>query len=246
MAQNERLVTRLLFPVYPGRMKPPRHGLERGSSMRRNQTRFVILAAGVPLWLAVFAPPPAFAQFGGGGGGGGDLTSASRRNLRGTGGDSKQQAAPPVLPGTKSSPEAAAPTLAPADLSPTDALFDAINRGDLTAARDAVNRGANMDQHNVLGLTALDLAIDLGRNEISFLLLSFRPDTAASGRNAARAGGTQTASADPAPRRRGRYRGETPAIAAEAAAPATPRLHAGNGGAPVPGAGFLGFNPGRN
>ena len=31
------------------------------------------------------------------------------------------------------------------DLQPTDALFDAINRGDIAAARDALNRGADLN-----------------------------------------------------------------------------------------------------
>ncbi|MBP0466644.1 ankyrin repeat domain-containing protein, partial [Roseomonas sp. PWR1] len=61
-----------------------------------------------------------------------------------------------------------------ANLSPTAALFDAINRGDMAAARDAVNRGANLEERNVLGLTPVDAAVDQGRNEILFYLLSAR------------------------------------------------------------------------
>ena len=61
-----------------------------------------------------------------------------------------------------------------AEMSPNDALFDAINRGDLAAAKDALSRGAQLDAHNVLGQTPTDAAIDLSRNDITFLLLSMR------------------------------------------------------------------------
>ena len=80
---------------------------------------------------------------------------------------------PAGLPGAQSSPGAVAPPSQPTVMmEPTDALFDAINRGDLTAARDAVNRGADMNGHNVLGMTPIQLSVDLGRNDITFLLLS--------------------------------------------------------------------------
>ena len=63
-------------------------------------------------------------------------------------------------------------------MSPNDALFDAINRGDIAAARDALSRGAELDAHNLLGMTPMELSVDLGRNDISFLLLSYRVRTA--------------------------------------------------------------------
>jgi hypothetical protein len=59
-------------------------------------------------------------------------------------------------------------------MEPTDALFDAINRGDIGTARDAISRGADLHGHNVLGMTPLELSVDLGRNDISFMLLSMR------------------------------------------------------------------------
>ena len=59
-------------------------------------------------------------------------------------------------------------------MAPTAALFDAINRGDIIAARDALNRGADLNAQNVLGMTPIDLSVDLGRNDITFLLLSMR------------------------------------------------------------------------
>jgi hypothetical protein len=81
---------------------------------------------------------------------------------------------PAALPGATSSataPDHAGPR---PDLAPNLALFDAVNRGDKAAARDAVNRGADIEARNVLGLTPLELSVDLGRNDITFLLLSLR------------------------------------------------------------------------
>jgi hypothetical protein len=93
------------------------------------------------------------------------------------GGDAHTKApkvAPPAaLPGAQSNPDEVAPR-ASIDLPPNQALFDAINRGDITVARDAIGRGADLDAHNVLGMTPLDLSVDLGRNDITFLLLSMR------------------------------------------------------------------------
>ena len=75
------------------------------------------------------------------------------------------------------------------DMPPTEALFDAINRGDLAAAKDAINRGADINGRNVLGLTPLDLSVDLGRNNISFVLLSLRGEAGYTTSSAARRGG---------------------------------------------------------
>lgn len=61
-----------------------------------------------------------------------------------------------------------------ADMEPTAALFDAINRGSLLSAKESVNRGADLNHRNMLGQTPLDMAIDLNRNPIIFLLLSMR------------------------------------------------------------------------
>jgi len=84
-----------------------------------------------------------------------------------------RQAAPPTaLPGAESMESD--PGHAAADMNPTSALFDAINRGSLGAAKEALNRGADMGGHNVLGQTPLDMSIDLNRNDITFLLLSMR------------------------------------------------------------------------
>ena len=80
------------------------------------------------------------------------------------------------MPGAQSNPDDVAKATN-TDLPPTDALFDAVNRGDIVTARDAIGRGADLTAHNVLGMTPLDLSVDLGRNDITFLLLSLRGST---------------------------------------------------------------------
>ena len=98
-----------------------------------------------------------------------------------------QQPPPPGLPGAAStnSPGAAstnssgAPPPSFSALPPNQALFEAINHGDLAEARDAVSRGAQLDARNVLGMTPLELALDLNRNDIAFFLLSIQHESAA-------------------------------------------------------------------
>ncbi|MBB5694620.1 ankyrin repeat domain-containing protein [Muricoccus pecuniae] len=177
---------------------------------------------------------------------------------------------PPALPGLAGR-RAVEPI--PADkpginLSPNDALFDAINRGDLAAAREAMARGADLNARNQLGLTPVDTAVDQGRNEIVFYLLSARGSAGS---------GPTIAPSEPAPppqaARRGRAgrdpaappvleereeapgrvsgllsdppRGRGSAGAAAPVAPVRARLFAGDGGAPRPEIGFLGFDAGR-
>ncbi len=215
--------------------------------MRVLLSRIMVLGVVVPLGLTAMGIAPAFAQFGGTGGAGPPNTvqGAAQRNLRGAGQAPKTEAAPPVLPGTKGATEAAAPTKSAADMTPTEALFDAINRGDLEASRGAVNRGANLNEVNSLGLTPLDLSVDLGRNEISFMLLSQRGDD-----TTARRAGRGSAARDDARVRddiampRAAVRRQRIAADAAPASPVTanPRYYSGSGGAPIPGAGFLGFN----
>jgi hypothetical protein len=125
-------------------------------------------------------------------------------------------------------------------MSPTEGLFDAINRGDLTAARDAINRGADLGGQNLLGMTPLELSVDLGRNDISFVLLSMRGDNP-NARGEARKDTGQAGGEAPRVVSRARV------MAASARAPeepvvVTPRLYSGNGGTPIPAAGFLGFD----
>jgi hypothetical protein len=87
------------------------------------------------------------------------------------------KAPPPAIPGAISSSTPAPPLKSAAEMSPNDALFDSINRGDAGGARDAMNRGAQLDAHNVLGQTPLDAAIEANRNDITFMLLSLRGST---------------------------------------------------------------------
>ena len=158
---------------------------------------------------------------------------------------------PSAVPGARAEPTAVAPALKSAlDLPPNEALFDAINRGDMAVAKDAVNRGADLNATNVLGLTPIELAVDLGRNQISFYLLSLRGGTVDPGRSGPP---PQQVAAKPPTRaeRLATQRAERAArsqnAAAEAvpAAPRTARLFAGNGGQPIPQAGFLGFDANR-
>ncbi len=157
--------------------------------------------------------------------------------------------APAAIPGARSNPSTVAPaSRAAADLPPTDALFDAINRGDIAAARDAVSRGADLDGTNVLGLTPLEQSVDLSRNDITFMLLSMR-----GGGDVSSSASASVAPAAPAnlPPTRVASRRRTPhievqrSVASEDAVPARPAavLYSGNGGTPVPSAGFLGFGP---
>jgi len=210
-----------------------------------------ILLSGLPAaLLALAAAPGAHAQSGTPGGPG--LRAGAAQPTPAFGAPARPP--PPALPGLAGrqaiEPIPASPNTP--NLSPNAALFDAINRGDLPAARDAVGRGAELDSRNVLGLTPLDAAIDQGRNEIYFYLVSARGSTRNPAAGAGEAGLTQ---AQRAARER-QLRAEAERAAREAARatgggrgaapqPAGPRLFASDGGAPQPDAGFLGFDAGR-
>ena len=177
-------------------------------------------------------------------------------------GHRKYEPGPAGVPGARAEPALVAPAdrdRVPADMPPTEALFDSINRGDAVAAREAIGRGADIQGRNVLGLTPLEQAVDLGRNDISFLLLSLR-----GGAGFSTTGGPQAAQAaanSPASSRAQRQADAREAakarrqqIADDRASRGTPaapvaarnaRLFAGDGGAPVPQAGFLGFDSAR-
>lgn len=201
------------------------------------------LAAGLLLPLA----GPAAAQSG--------MGNSLRPNV-GVAQEAPRQAPPPALPGSRATPTPVAPaTRVPTDMPPTEALFDAINRGDIAGARDAIGRGADLNGHNVLGLTPLELSVDLGHNDISFLLLSLRTPSpgptarpgAAEARAPTRAERQAAERAERAERARQARQVRLDAEAARASrtAPQAPRLFAGDGGTPVPQAGFLGFDPAR-
>jgi hypothetical protein len=170
----------------------------------------------------------------------------------------KAEPPPPAVPGARARPDSVAPSSrATADMPPTEALFDAINRGDIASARDAISRGADLDGTNLLGMTPLALSVDLGRNDISFLLLSLRGSDGSSSAEARNPGQGNGNAAPPSPAdrkralaearadSRARERTNRVAVAPPPAHPArqTPALFAGNGGTAVPAAGFLGFDP---
>jgi len=166
---------------------------------------------------------------------------------------------PPGLPGARVDEDTVAPSDRPAaEMRPTEALFDAINRGDISAARDAINRGAELNARSILGMTPLDLAIDLARKDIAFLLLSLRGSDDRPAPRAGVASNTRAPNrAQPAeapqatrqpPRPNGTQSGIQSARVAPTPGPAAPqgaRLFAGDGGTPAPDAGFLGFDGGR-
>ena len=186
--------------------------------------------------------PPNVGQFGG-------ITGAPNIGGQGQPTTTGRPATPPPagLPGAQSSPEAPAPASQPAVMmEPTDALFDAINRGDLSAARDAVNRGADMNGHNVLGMTPIQLSVDLGRNDITFLLLSNGAAPASAPPPSATTASASRHSAASKTLKQAARKQAHPVRTVSAPAPQqTPRLFAGNGGNPIPAAGFLGFDPGH-
>jgi hypothetical protein len=152
--------------------------------------------------------------------------------------DMPQPAPPPALPGAKSNYEPAERTAT--DLQPNDALFDAINRGDMAAARDALNRGADLSAHNILGMTPLELSVDLAHNDITFLLLSLRGTQPAGGSAPAKAA---TAAAAPPPKTPGKPAPKFTAASQRPPVAPAPQQFAGPGstGIPNPQAGFLGF-----
>jgi len=170
--------------------------------------------------------------------------SPLRRAEQANANSNKQERPPDVLPGAKARSPVAPATKSAADMSPNDAMFDAINRGDIATVKDALSRGADLQAHNILGMTPLELSVDLGRNDISFLLLSMRGDPSngpappvAPARSVAQA----PARGAPATRQASRH-----VVAATVPMPrkaaGTPKLFANDGGAPRPDAGFLGFD----
>jgi hypothetical protein len=215
--------------------------------MRDRQIRHMMRLGPIGVLTAgLLAGPPALGQFATPGGGLGGLPGPM--SLGGTKAPQTtqpKQTPPPALPGSKPNTAGAAPaTQLPGDMLPTDALFDAINRGDIAAARDAISRGADLNGRNVLGMTPMELSVDLGRNDISFLLLSMRagdtsPPSAGNGQAA------QQAAVKPS-MKVARHQPVVPMKAEAQSVQRTPRLFANDGGAPVPSVGFLGFDPVRN
>jgi hypothetical protein len=186
--------------------------------------------------LALAPIGAAQAQFGGMGGGGAPAPAAQR------------PPPPPALPGLQQRRglQPVPAQSSPATMNPNDALFDGIARGDLETVRDAVNRGADLRARSALGLNPIDAAVDQGRPEVTFYLLSVR-------------GGAGMASQGPPPgfdERRG-ARGQREQVARERPEPAprperaqpAPRVPvlavSTHGGQAIPSIGFLGFDPRR-
>lgn len=90
------------------------------------------------------------------------------------GGNGGQTAQPSVagLPGARKAGPVQQSTVDATLLSPNDELFDAINRGDIAAARDALSRGADLGATDAVGQTPIDLSVSLARNNITFLLVT--------------------------------------------------------------------------
>jgi hypothetical protein len=159
--------------------------------------------------------------------------------------EERAKAPPPAIPGAVTDEETSTSSHG-SDLEPTAALFDAINHGDITGAKEALNRGADINGKNELGMSPLDMSIDLSRNDITFLLLSMRNSEAppvastelASSHVTATDGGDAKGG-----RRHGRHgQAVADAIDAPAGKKAKPVRYAADGGAPKPEIGFLGFN----
>ncbi len=209
--------------------------------------RIALGAVFAALFVALGAPA-CWAQVGGPGltGNGGTVGPIANPTSGAAAGEAPQRRQPAALPGAKSDPNMVAPiTKLPSEMNPTDALFDAINRGDITVARDAINRGADLSARNVLGMTPMELSVDLSRNDISFLLLSMR------GADAGPSGPPQTAAGKGGrpekPIREVRVKMAQPVKVTPPPPPRVARLFTGDGGTPVPQSGFLGFDStGRN
>ncbi len=147
------------------------------------------------------------------------------------------KAPPPAIPGAVSAGEAAPPSKNVAEMSPNDALFDAINRGDSAGARDAISRGAQLDARNVLGQTPTDAAIEADRNDITFMLLSLRGAVGNGTRPHVTPASMQVASEAHGHLHGARHgKAASRALTIRASAPAVP-----NPGTPNPAAGFNGF-----
>jgi hypothetical protein len=209
-------------------------------------------------WLAIFAIPvvlatvtpeaQAQAPLGGSGGGSGVSGAGMGGGLAG-GAPPKPRSQPPsALPGTRTEKVVPAPSDRIAtDMAPNEALFDGINRGDIASVKDAISRGAELNERNILGLTPIDLSVDLGYNDITFLLLSMRGSDGQRGPPPTT--GPKSAKADLRALARSEAKSaKTSSKAAQGIAPpppAAPKLFANDGGSPVPSAGFLGYGSQR-
>ena len=183
--------------------------------------------------------------------------------VKGGSGLGAAQPSVPGLPGARSTGLVNKGTISSDLLSPNDQLFDAIDRGDTAAARDAIARGAALDATNAVGQTPIDESVSLGRNGITFLLVTLLhaggsnitdaqgpmamppPNTLGLSNKDEKAVSTPVSffgSTAPRPttRRGTRYYPRTESRA-PVPAPAAAPFAGGTTGAPVPAAGFVGF-----
>jgi len=196
-----------------------------------NRLKISLLAGAATLLLLPVAP--AFSQ---------GMLGAGRTTSRPQPEAPREQ--PPALPGVAAR-RGQAPIPAetpPASMNPNDALFAGISRGDIATVRDAVARGADVNARNALGLTAVDSAVDQGRPEVMFYVLSIRGIAG----NAPPPPERNTRAQRPEPVQRTRPPNPREEARAQAATvtPRLPQLWQANGGAAQPSIGFLGFDAG--
>jgi hypothetical protein len=180
------------------------------------------------------------------------------------GGNGNQAGQPSVggLPGARKSGPVQQGTIDSTLLSPNDELFDAINRGDITAARDALSRGADLSATDAVGQTPVDLSVSLARNNITFLLVTLlhagggditdaqgpmaQPPANTLGLSSKdqKAVSTPVGFFSPPPTaatKSTRTKRYEPAAARSATSSSTTSAYAGGGGSPNAAAGFVGF-----
>ncbi len=201
--------------------------------------------AAIPLHAAMAQLSMGSAGGGGGGGADADRDAAEAAQQAEAKAAAKAAAPPPAIPGAVSDEATATSGHVSADMEPTAALFDAINRGDVTSAKEALGRGADLNGKNVLGQSPLDMAIDLNRSDITFVLLSMR--NSENGPPVASVAGADPDGAGAATGRRGRTRNDARLASAERSGTrtgshvATLERVAADNGTPKPEVGFLGF-----
>lgn len=155
-----------------------------------------------------------------------------------------QNIAPPALPGASGAGNISAGPVANPGADPTKLLFEAINHGDYAQASAAVRRGADVNARNALGETPIELAVELNRNQITFMLLSVHAEEGQPGAAPATSGPGGNI-VPPSPKAtQSAHRAEPLLHAVKAkpqvhAAPAAPASE--DPGHPDPSAGFLGF-----
>lgn len=218
----------------------------------RLTTTALLLGAG-PALIPLHSAMAQFSAGGTGGGGGGaggggpdsDREAADQQAQQAAKEAARLAAPPPAIPGAVTDEATATSGHASVDMEPTAALFDAINRGDMTAAKEALSRGADLNGKNVLGQSPIEMAIDLNRNDITFVLLSMRnTENGAPVASIQTASVSEAGSSETAGNAHLKVKGKRNRLAAGmATGPSSkPQRYAADGGAPKPEVGFLGFD----